>query len=205
MLIEIHTHTAEHSPCSQIKAVDLVKSVREKGTGGVVFTDHHYVWPNDALRHLRTRLDIPDEFLILAGQEVFTRDYGDVLVYGAAQSVPQGIALRELRHAYPYAALVWAHPYRSGRTPIMTELFNSSFDAIEVINPRQKEWENYRGISDWKTWGFTATSGSDIHDDDYSELYPLHLKEEIGDVNGLAACIKRGCCFPVMGKYMRGN
>jgi predicted metal-dependent phosphoesterase TrpH len=205
VLIEIHTHTAEYSPCSSIRAVSLIRSVFEKGIGGVVFTDHHYLWPGDDIRRLRAYLDVPDDFLLLAGQEVFTRDYGDVLVYGADASIPQGSGLSELRQKYPDAALVWAHPYRSGRIPVMTELFNSSFDAIEVINPRQKDWENDRSISDWKTWGFTATSGTDIHDDAYAELYPLHLKEDIMDINGLAACIKRGLCFPVMGKYMQSS
>lgn len=202
MLIEIHSHTQEHSPCSQIKAVDLVKSIFDKGIGGVVFTDHHFLWPEEEIRILRAYLDIPDDFLILTGQEVFTKDYGDVIVYGANKSIPQGIGLSELRQKYPDAALVWAHPYRSGQVPVITELFNSCFDAIEILNPRQKEWENKRGISDWKTWGFTATSGTDIHDD-CTELFPLHLKENIKDINSLATCIKSGLCFPVMGKYMQ--
>lgn len=205
MLIEIHSHTAEYSPCSSITAVNLVKSVLDKGLGGVVFTDHHYLWPEDDIRRLQDYLDLPDDFLVLAGQEVFTRDYGDVLVYGADASIPQGICLAEMRQSYPGAALVWAHPYRSGRIPVITELFDSNFDAIEVINPRQKDWENDQSISVWKTWGFTATSGTDIHDGDYAELYPLHLKEDIVDIHGLAACIKRGLCFPVMGKYVQST
>ena len=202
MIIEIHAHTQEHSPCSHIKASDLVRSIFDKGIGGIVLTDHHFLWTDDELSNLRINADIPEDFLVLAGQEVFTKDFGDVLVYGADESISQSTGLTAIRRKYPDAALIWAHPYRSGLIPVMTELFDSCFDAIEILNPRQKEWENERGISDWKTWGFTATSGTDIHDDDFTELYPIHLKEDVKDIKGFASCIKRGLCFPVMGKYM---
>lgn len=205
MVIEIHAHTAEHSPCSNISADALVLSLHQKRISGVVFTDHHYLWTDEEIISLRARIGVQEDFLIMAGQEIFTKDYGDVLVYGANESIPQSISLSELRRKYPQAALVWAHPYRSGQLPVMTELFNACFDAIEILNPRQKEWESERGIADWKTWGFTATSGTDIHDNDYSELYPLLLKEDIEDVNGLVSCIKRGLCFPVLGKYLSSS
>jgi hypothetical protein len=143
---------------------------------------------------------MPEDFLILAGQEVFTKDFGDVLVYGAHQSISRGKALIDIRKQYPEAALVWAHPYRGGKIPIATELFNSNLDAIEIFNPNQKENENERGFSDWKTWGFTATSGTDIHSESYNGLYPLKLEKRISDMQGLVRSIKEGSCSPVLGE-----
>ena len=91
--------------------------------------------------------------MILSGQEVFTRDFGDVLVYGAKESITQRTSLAALRLKYPSVALVWAHPYRGGQTPSVIELFDSSLDAIEILNPRQKQHENSRGIEEWRKWG----------------------------------------------------
>lgn len=198
MILEIHTHTLEHSPCSQIRAADLIKSIYDRGIDGVVLTDHHYLWSDRELRSLWTRLKLSADFLVMSGQEVFTKDFGDVLVYGARDSIAQGISLMELRRTCPEAALVWAHPYRSGQIPDATELFDANLDAIEILNPHQKEWENERGISDWNSWGFTATSGSDIHSESYSEFYPLKLEHEIMDMHGLVACIKEGLCTPTL-------
>jgi 3',5'-nucleoside bisphosphate phosphatase len=202
MHIEIHTHTAEHSPCSHILAEELVLSIYKKEISGVIITDHHYLWTDEEILNLRARLDIQDDFLILSGQEVSTKDYGDVLVYGAYESISKGQSLTDLRKKYPEAALVWAHPYRSGQVPTVIELFNSNFDAIEILNPHQKEMENKRGISDWKRWGYTATSGSDIHKTSYSEFYPISLQSEIKDIHSLISSIKEGLCAPTMGKYI---
>jgi len=202
MVIEVHAHTSEHYCCSRISASDLIRIIQEKGLGGVVLTDHHYLWSEEELQQLRIDSDIADDFLILSGQEVFTRDFGDVLVFGAMETIPRGVTLSSIRERHIDAAIVWAHPYRSGQVPMETELFNAKLDAIEIINPRQKDWENNQGKTDWQTWGFIATSGSDIHDGSHSEFYPTCLKTEIKDIWGLVASIRGGLCRPVVGKFI---
>lgn len=196
MLIELHCHTSEHSPCSTIGAGDLVRLVRSKGASGVVFTDHHYLWPDEEINDLRARLDVPGDFLILSGQEVFTKDFGDVLVYGASESITDRISLSTLRARCPDAALVWAHPYRYLRIPTEVELFDANLDGIEIINPHQMDVGNKRGVSDWESWGFTATSGTDIHHIDIQSFYPTTLERQITDIRDLADCIKAGLCTP---------
>lgn len=199
MIIEIHTHTAEHSPCSMITAAELVVGIHEKGASGLVLTDHHYLWPEEEIEKLRSSLRIHDNFLILSGQEVFTTDFGDILVYGADESITQRISLAALRRRYPSAALVWAHPYRGGQRPSTIELFNADLDAIEILNPRQRDHENAKGMEEWQQWGFVATSGSDIHEKDFAAFYPVFLERSIGNINDLASCIKQGLCNP--GKF----
>jgi hypothetical protein len=44
MLIEMHCHTSEHSPCSRVRAVDHVRDCLRRGMDGLVLTDHHYLW-----------------------------------------------------------------------------------------------------------------------------------------------------------------
>jgi len=198
VIIELHVHTSEHSPCSGISAVDLVMLVHEKGASGIVFTDHHYLWPDDEINSLRETVMVPDSFVILSGQEVFTKDFGDVLVYGATESVTDRITLATLRARFPDAALVWAHPYRYQQIPKTIELFDSNIDAIEIINPHQLNTGNERGIKDWKEWGFVATSGTDIHTADILSFYPTTFEYQITDMQSLVAGIKEGACSPAM-------
>jgi len=196
MLIEIHTHTPEHSPCSMITAAELAVGIHGKGASGLVLTDHHYLWPEQEIEKLRSSLRLPDNFLILAGQEVFTMDFGDILVYGADESITRRTSLAALRRRYPSAALVWAHPYRGGQRPSTVELFNADLDAIEVLNARQKDHENAKGMEEWRQWGFAATSGSDIHEKDFAAFYPVSLEMSVKNINDLASCIKQGLCTP---------
>lgn len=199
MLLELHCHTSERSPCSHISAAELAVAIHTRGLGGIVFTDHSYLWPDDEINELRARLVLPGDFVILSGQEVYTRDFGDVLVYGAERSITERVTLADLRKEWPHAALVWAHPYRSGLTPSLAELFDANLDAIEIINPNQKEHENSRGIADWKNYGFVATSGSDIHERDFGMCHATRFEVEIATMQGLVSCLKGGMCMPTTG------
>jgi predicted metal-dependent phosphoesterase TrpH len=192
----MHSHTAELSPCSSISAIELVSLVHQKGASGIVLTDHHYLWSKWELDGLREQCNVPRDFIIMSGQEVTTSDYGDILVYGADESIEPGVSLFSVRQRYPKAAIVWAHPYRSGLVPSEIELFNSDLDAIEIVNPHQKEHENMCGISDWKIWDFNAISGSDIHKKNITQFYPTEFTRYAGTLESLVECIRNGFCLP---------
>lgn len=202
MILELHCHTREHSPCSRVSATELAAAVRRRGAGGVVITDHHYLWPAEELAQLKSQCDVPEDFLILAGQEVLTADYGDVLVYGAHSSIHHGMPLATLRNKHPDAALIWAHPYRYGHLPTAVDLTNSDFDAIEVVNPHHTEEENRRAVSDWQRWQYRATSGSDIHRIDFTDFFPVRFDCEITAIEGLMACIKAGRFQAQLGRHL---
>ena len=68
MILEMHAHTIEHSHCSHVAAADLVQSNFDKGLQGTVLTDHHYLWSPEEIRELRSRLKVPDYYLILAAR-----------------------------------------------------------------------------------------------------------------------------------------
>src|SRR5690606_22097394 len=40
---DVHVHTAEVSPCGQVRARDIVKLYKDKGYDGIVITDHYYI------------------------------------------------------------------------------------------------------------------------------------------------------------------
>jgi 3',5'-nucleoside bisphosphate phosphatase len=199
MLLEIHNHTSEHSPCSIAKAVTLLRQVYAKGLQGVVITDHHYLWQVAELHSVKHHAEVSDSFLVLAGQEVTTSDAGDILVYGAEASVSRGVSLSDLRARYPEAALVWAHPYRYNRMPGPDDLLNPLLDGIEILSGNQSALENSRGIEDWRTYKFTAVSGTDTHAAKDAGAYPTLFDQPVRDIYQLAEEIRKGRCRPFPG------
>jgi predicted metal-dependent phosphoesterase TrpH/aminoglycoside phosphotransferase (APT) family kinase protein len=198
MLIEMHCHTAEHSPCSSLSAVDLVRQVFGKGLQAIVLTDHHYLWSSHELQALREAAGVPDHFRIMSGQEVRTAELGDVLVYGATGSLQSGASLADIRRQFPGAALVLAHPYRRNRIPSLADLMNHLIDGVEIFNTNHTVLGNSRGLRDWHRHHFTAIAGTDTHGSGYAGLYPTIFDHPIADVQDLACEIRHGRCRPFL-------
>lgn len=198
MLLEMHCHTREHSPCSRVSAVELVQRVYAKGLQGIVLTDHHYLWAEAELQNLRRAAKVPEHFLILSGQEVQTRDLGDVLVYGAELLLAKGSTLEQIRVLAPTAALVWAHPYRRGHRPTAAELNHPLFDGVEIFNSNHNVRDNSRALQDWHRERFTAIAGTDTHGGSYAGLYPTLFDHPITTVAELAGEIRQGRCRPLL-------
>lgn len=197
MLLEMHSHTAEYSSCSSVTAKDLVRRVFMDGLDGVVFTDHHYLWPPDELAALHRASEVPPDFLILSGQETST-DCGDVLVYGADRILARGTPIAELRQACPDAALVWAHPYRNIQRPSDEKLLNGFIDAVEIFNSNHSVRSNTKGLQDWHRLRFTATAGTDTHSASYAGLYPTLFFHPFKSMEEMACEIRHGRCIPFL-------
>jgi hypothetical protein len=135
-------------------------------------TDHHYLWPEDELQALRKQAALPESFLLFSGQEVTTADVGDVLVYGAGNSIGAGIRLSDLRRCFPDAALVLAHPWRGQARPDALLLFDPNLDAIEVFNRHHGCRRNRMAFREWQTWGFVGMAGTDTHRQPAATPYP---------------------------------
>jgi hypothetical protein len=197
LLFEMHTHTKEHSSCSKVSAAELVTAASAKGLDGLILTDHHYLWPNEEMQELRLAAGAPESFLISSGQEVTTSDAGDVLVYGAHESIGPGICLGALRQEFPDAALVLAHPWRGQRRPSMSELFDANIDAVEVLNRHHRFSQNRRALREWFTWGFVAIAGTDAHDQNVG-IYPTTFPDSVTTLADIVASIKNGTCRPFL-------
>jgi 3',5'-nucleoside bisphosphate phosphatase len=205
MLIEMHCHTAEHSSCSSIPAVDLVRQVFGKGLQAIVLTDHHYLWPDRELAALRKAAGVPDHFRILSGQEVRTAEFGDVLVYGATRALESGTSLADIRRYFPEAALILAHPYRKSRTPSIADLINPLLDGIEIFNSNHTVLGNSRGLQDWHRHHFTAIAGTDTHGSGYAGIYPTMFDHPVANVQELASEIRHGRCRPFLKEIPRSG
>jgi len=196
MLMEMHCHTAEHSACSSVPAVELVRRVLARGLQGIVLTDHHYLWPEPELKVLRRKAGVPDHFLIFSAQEVNTSDRGDILVYGADVSIPKGTLLATIRANWPLAALIWAHPYRSGRLPDDAQLLSPDLDGVEIFTSNHSVAENSRALFDWHRLRFIAIAGTDTHGSQYAGTYPTIFDHPLRTIHELAGELRLGRCRP---------
>jgi hypothetical protein len=123
---------------------------------------------------------------------------GDVLVYGAGTTIPQGSSLPEIRTRYPEAALVWAHPYRNGRNPAPEHFLNPLVDAVEIFNSNHTVSENSRALKDWRRHKFNAIGGTDTHGASYAGTYPTVFDHPVESISALAAALKDGRCHPFL-------
>ena len=197
MIVEMHSHTSEHSSCSHVAAVDLVRRIHEAGIHAIVLTDHHYQWSEDELADLRRRAELPEGLVVLAGQEVETYDFGHVLIYGAKATIPvMRISLLQIREQNPDAAIIWAHPYRGKRIPPPERLLDPLIDGVEIFNANYTVLETARALKDWHTYKFTATAGTDTHGLNYAGAYPTIFDHPFDSIDGLIEEIEAGRCRP---------
>jgi hypothetical protein len=198
MLLEMHCHTAEHSPCSHVSAARLLGQIYRKGLQGAIITDHHYLWPEGELRALRKATGTPGYFIVLSGQEVATPEMGDVLVYGASETIPKGTPLADMAAKFPQAAFVLAHPYRKGARPADELLLNPLLSGIEIFSSNHSVTENTRALRDWHRLRFIAMAGTDTHGESYAGLYPTIFDHPVESILELAGEVKHGRCRPFL-------
>lgn len=206
MLAEMHCHTCEKSVCSRATAADLVKRVYKIGFQTIVLTDHHYLWNESELGEIRRQSGVPDHFVILSGQEFRSSDFGDVLVYGAAETIAaQPLSLQELRQRYPEAAIIWAHPYRDGVIPQEEQLLHPALDGVEIFSSNYTVADAARALADWHKHRFTAIAGTDTHAPSYTGTYPTVFDHPVTSIAGLVEELKAGRCRPYFKEIPRSG
>lgn len=196
MIVEMHCHTREHSSCSRASAADLVHHAQTAGVQAIIFTDHEYLWTDQEIDQLRATSSLPEHILIMAGQEVRTRDFGDILVYGATESIPRGIDIATLRSRWPNAALIWAHPYRGNRRPTDEKLLDDHLDGIEIFSSNHDAEASAHALHDWHRLGFIAIAGTDAHNPTSSGAYPTVFDNDVQSMEELVFEIQAGRCKP---------
>ena len=206
MIVEMHCHTSEHSACSHVSAVDLVSKACQVGIQTIVITDHHYQWDETELDDLRKKAGLPEIFKIFSGQEVNTRDFGDILLYGAKETyVKQKISLEKIREQNPDAAIIWAHPYRNKNIPDPGQLLSPLIDGVEIFSSNYTILEASRALRDWHKHKFTAIGGTDTHAHSYTGSYPTIFQHPVQSPDDLVTEIKAGRCRPFSKEIQRAG
>ena len=205
LVIDLHVHTSEASPCSSAPLGDLVLEARRIGLDGICLTDHNHVWDPKTLAELRQRHD----FLILRGNEIAT-DQGDMLVFGFDEDIKEVVRLEELKRKVLRAGgfIIAAHPFRGfltfgigqlGLTPekAMERPLFQQVDAVEVLNSKVSDKENHFSSQVAEGLGLSGTGGSDAHEVEEVGMYATRFPGRVTNEKELVEALKRGNYSPV--------
>jgi len=220
MKIELHAHTSETSPCSNIAAGKLVRLYEGCGYGAVVITDHYSKWVMErnnitdlqeftgfflggyysALKYAKEH---NNNIKILPGAEVnLDNTPNDYLLYGADEDFfykNPGLFKLSLKRLYKLChkngiLLVQAHPYRAYCIPSDT----SFLDGAEVYNGNMRHNSNNKKAYKWaKENQLIMTSGSDFHEEEDLARGGIETDTLPSSIKELVQILKSGSYKPV--------
>lgn len=184
---DLHVHTREGSACAQTPAVDVLRLAEQQGLDGVVFTDHHFLWPLDEIPRLKERAGV--SLTVLTAQEVTFQGI-DFLIFGWDRP-PDRFSTKEDLVASVHddgGVAVVAHPYSLLYYLETDTMAGWGVDGVEVWNSLKggPTTAERRELGDF---GLSETAGSDFH----RPVFPSGLGDawtEIpGPVNDMADVI----------------
>lgn len=215
MKTELHVHTSETSPCSNISAKRLVEMYEAAGYDAVVITDHYSKW---VMQHnnIINPLEFTEFFLggyklaleysqknnchikVLPGAEVnLLESPNDYLLYGAdTEFFFQNPLLFKLPLKKLYKLchkngilLVQAHPNRAYCTPADPHFL----DGAEVYNGNIRHNSNNRKTFRWaEENNLVMTSGSDFHEEEDLAKGGIITDNAFNSIKELAEILKFG-------------
>ncbi len=208
--IELHTHTRNISPCSEIGNTELVQTYRNAGFQGVVITNHfnpcghknkraYSKYVEDFIKDFYDLSEKGDEFglKIYLGMEIrFNENHNDYLLYGIDEDFIRGIKMdtETLEEFIPYVRehpeviIVQAHPFRNGMMLVEPSLL----DGIEVFNvhPHHNSRAGFAAKYAENENIKICTCGSDFHHRGHHALSALLTRKIPEDEKELVNCIK---------------
>ncbi len=130
---DLHVHTSEHSPCARNPASDVLEIARLQGLDGVVFTDHHFCWPDEEIAELKARTE--SQLTILSGQEITLAGI-DFLVFGWSGPDPHVQTISQFVEIIQDegGAVIAAHPWSVLYNLDTDKMAEWGVDGVEVNN-----------------------------------------------------------------------
>ena len=195
--VDLHTHTKYGSNCSYSDPRQLIQQAKGAGLDGVCITEHNAPWEEDAL----TRLSDEEGFALFGGIEVST-EVGDVLVFGAVNSVLPGRRIEDLRHLVDEVGgmMIAAHPFRwyslpgvvideeeASRQPVFQWV-----DAVEVFNGASPRGEVEFSCRVLDLLNLRGVGGSDSHAPHVVGRCYTRFERRIHSVEDLVGEVKAG-------------
>ena len=195
MLIDMHLHSAEYSPDSDLRITDAIVRAKQLGLDGLCVTDHG---AEQAMRKDAKRLSEKHQFLILVGAEITSLE-GDLLLYNCP-NLPKNIKHPPCAEVIALATalggiVVPAHPFRWCGLGIGTLVESvPGISGIETFNGKASLSENSRALSVAKKRNLASIGGSDAHDLSSMGTCATHFAIPIRNESDLAeAILKRAC------------
>jgi hypothetical protein len=134
--VDLHMHTNHSHDCATPVEV-LLETAKVQGLGAIAVTDHNIV------SGAHVAAELADEYgvKVIIGEEVKTKDQGEVIGLFINEQIPKGVTLQEaIADIKRQGGLVYVpHPFdRMHSVPDYKNLLEvlDDIDAIEVFNPR---------------------------------------------------------------------
>ena len=162
MIFDIHVHTEEYSPDSQLPLRSILSSALKIGLSGVCITDHE----TQALYSKAETLSKESGLIVIVGLEYSCRE-GHLLVFGAPNlrrsQLPLNSALKEIKAQGGIA--IAAHPFRWD-SPLMGDAIRENvplLDGVEAFNGGASAEENLLAYEFANENKLPVFGGSDAH------------------------------------------
>ena len=216
-LIDLHTHTAPSSGCSQMRASELIEAAIEAGLDGVAVTEHLVIGGSEAAQDLARR---KYGFPVYRGVEATATVLGDVLVYGSYRDFRRRIPWQELYEIVTAdgGALVLAHPFRrycpafrgyleAEGLVLNSELAEADFlqglAAVEVVNGNASAEEDDQAAELARILDLPGVGGSDAHARRQVGRAATWFPDGIHSEEDLVMALKQGDYRPVQRRKRR--
>lgn len=160
--VDLHMHTDHSGDCATPVEL-LLATAKSRGLGAIAVTDHNEI--SGALEAQAKAEGIK----VIVGEEVKTRDQGEVIGLFLRELIPRGLSLQEtIAEIKRQGGLVYVpHPFdRMHAVPDYEHLLDvlDDVDAIEVFNPRIAIQEfNEEAVRFAAKYRVPAGAGSDAH------------------------------------------
>lgn len=222
MKIEMHTHTAESSPCASVPGAQIPSLYQSAGYDAVVITDHYSQWvwdqsgaatPEEYVEYFlqgyhTVKKAAPAGFSVFLGAEVnLTESPNDYLLYGVTEDffrqnlLLHRLALQELYdlcHANRIL-LFQAHPYRTYCTAADARFL----DGAESYNGNPRHNNQNERADNWvRTNHLIPSSGSDFHETEDLAKGGIETSENIQSIHTLCDVLQCGQYTLINGEAM---
>jgi predicted metal-dependent phosphoesterase TrpH len=161
--VDLHMHTDHSYDCATPVEVLLAEAV-ERGLGAIAVTDH-----NEISGALEAQAKAPAGLQVIVGEEVKTKDQGEVIGLFITEKIPRGMTLEAtIAEIHRQGGVVYVpHPFdRLHSVPDYEHLVGvlDEVDAVEVFNPRVAISEfNEEAVRFAAKYRIPAGAGSDAH------------------------------------------
>ncbi len=220
---ETHLHTAEVSPCSHIRARQMVRKYKEAGYSTVFVTDHFQAGTVDSYGDIpwadKMAIFLAGYYVakcegdkigvnVLPGAEIcFTGVPNHYLVYGISKEF-----LDKYPELHTYGIekfseiarengvfVVQAHPYRDGHCFPTPEFI----DAVEVYNSNPRH-EDHSDMTEKLSaeHGLPVSAGSDAHRDEDVALSGVETDVEVKTAEDFINLVKLGKVKVIRGDFV---
>ena len=193
MILDLHTHTEEYSPCSTISLEELILTEQEY-VDGIVVTDHDHLMNEKVAENLSGKYG----FMILPGVEISAKDiYAHILAFGIRREIRADLGIGETiaRIHEQNGVAIAAHPLR-----YMDQLDRNEWkdvDAIETLTPNCSMEQNTEAREIALEWGLPQIGSSDVHKSIMIGTYATQFNKTITNGDQLNRAILQGDTKPV--------